>query len=924
MKRFQNVSKYRNAVLSAAKRGEGYTFQSSNECLNTAGDGPILAVSTRDLAFRSGSGNVVAIRALSDTGRTGTIHQVHVGAQVTDLQWSPFTAPNHTETLATAADDGAVKLWDFGRLPEAHPSSPAWNQTCHDGRIDNILFHPTAHGLLTTSGGPIIKLWDVTGSGNEPTLCISDAGDLVQSLSWKEDGSILVAVSKDNLLRVYDPRKGPAPITSGEAHAGIKPSRALFLGSSDLMFTTGFSQRRDREYAVWDSRNLSKPLVLTKLDTSPGAITPLYDSDTGMLFLVGKGETRITWLEVKTDGAASPITPGVLSFTSGTVLSAAALVRKTSLNVMDCEVARLLCAASDGNSIIPVSVTVPRKSHMEFHADLFPDAVSSDAALTAEQWFQGENALPDRLSLDPKKASRETMVSASTTGPPKETVESSTFTRLPAPNPAPSSAPLTSVPSSSKPVPASTPPPSAGQPIKPAPKFVLPKASSFRFITGKAQSAYDDLKGLSTTVPGESTALEVNDLHLAFPMTGSGGRIGIWPVGKTGRLPSKIPMIVCGSELMDFQLDPFDATSLVTATDDGKIRRWKVPSEGLAGDLSEPESSFTAHSNRITFSMFHPTISNLLLTASPEQGSPSVKLWNLKSQELVANMPHPDLVMGCCFNFYGTQLVTVCRDRQIRVFDLPGGKESLIGPSHEGIKGCRVLWLKDGNILSVGFGKASQRELRVYDATNLASPLFTTTIDTSPSLLIPFYDEDTSILYLTGRGESYTMMFEITSDGPQFLTRFDSGGSQQGLAFAPKTQCDVRAIEIAKGYRISQTAIETVSFTVPRLKKEFFQDDLYPPTSDTSKPMADVGDWLQGKKGNPSTIDMRPPDMIPLSQAPVEVKEQVRAIVLEREQTEAEVKAAGMKQMFELAQQTGEEEKLPQDELEGVDDDEWD
>lgn len=40
----------------------------------------------------------------------------------------------------------------------------------------------------------------------------------------------------------------------------------------------------------------------------------------------------------------------------------------------------------------------------------------------------------------------------------------------------------------------------------------------------------------------------------------------------------------------------------------------------------------------------------------------------------------------------------------------------------------------------------------------------------------------------------------------------------QGLAFLPKTECNVRDVEIAVGLMLTKTTIEPVAFRVPRVK----------------------------------------------------------------------------------------------------------
>lgn len=49
---------------------------------------------------------------------------------------------------------------------------------------------------------------------------------------------------------------------------------------------------------IRDIRNLSIPEKTLELDCSTGILMPLYDADTCMLFLAGKGDTTIAYMEV--------------------------------------------------------------------------------------------------------------------------------------------------------------------------------------------------------------------------------------------------------------------------------------------------------------------------------------------------------------------------------------------------------------------------------------------------------------------------------------------------------------------------------------------------------------------------------------------------------------------------------------------------
>lgn len=47
--------------------------------------------------------------------------------------------------------------------------------------------------------------------------------------------------------------------------------------------------------------------------------------------------------------------------------------------------------------------------------------------------------------------------------------------------------------------------------------------------------------------------------------------------------------------------------------------------------------------------------------------------------------------------------------------------------------------------------RVSERQIQVFKADSLNVPLNTVGLDVSPAILIPFYDEDSSTLFLTGK-----------------------------------------------------------------------------------------------------------------------------------------------------------------------------
>lgn len=167
----------------------------------------------------------------------------------------------------------------------------------------------------------------------------------------------------------------------------------------------------------------------------------------------------------------------------------------------------------------------------------------------------------------------------------------------------------------------------------------------------------------------------------------------------------------------------------------------------------------------------------------------------------------------------------------------------------------------------------------------------------------------------------------MTDEKPfcHYLTRFDAGGLQIGQTFMPKRVVNVRDVEVARAYRLTQDHIEKLTFSIPRARPEFFQDDVYPPTRVADEPAISAADWLAGGMAQLKLQDLCPDDMTRLSQAPpVEVKAKKYESREKGVMSEIEVREAVMDNMFSSMRDKSDAEILPQDLKEGVPDSDWD
>lgn len=122
-------------------------------------------------------------------------------------------------------------------------------------------------------------------------------------------------------------------------------------------------------------------------------------------------------------------------------------------------------------------------------------------------------------------------------------------------------------------------------------------------------------------------------------------------------------------------------------------------------------------------------------------------------------------------------------------------------------------------------------------------------IDSGSGVLIPHFDNETSILYIAGKGDGNIRYYEYDKDDLYELSQYGSTDPQRGFAVAPKHAVNVRENEVVKSFKtVFDHSIEPISFIVPR-RSELFQADIYPDCP-SSEPALSAEEWFGGKEVN--------------------------------------------------------------------------
>ncbi|KYQ89281.1 WD-40 repeat-containing protein [Tieghemostelium lacteum] len=864
---FLKVGKYRHINGRIDKRELWYAD------VNTSGSsasGTFIKANSKLIAlnWQSNTGTIGLIPLRQFGKRKGDNILVHAhSSTISDFDFDPF----HEFVLATGSEDTTLKIWNLkDALQEGKTTitEPVFTLSGHSKPIEALAFNPVAENILATiSGDKTLKIWDCS-SGQELKSFTFD--NVLISLSWNYNGSLLFATGKDLKNRVIDPRSGES-VQVGEGHQGVKPSRCVWLGNSPYVVTVGFSKMRERQLNLWDHRDLSKVKKTVTLDSSTGIINPIYDQDAQLLFISGNGDSTVRVFDLNTQFNPEPNFQELTPVGSDTPQKGLCALPKRALDIMEVEIDRLLKATA--NNIIPITFTLARKSKSSFAEDVFPNSASVKPALTTAEWLAGENRDPILMSLDPSlnpdRFDVDFKIASGQENTAQSAMSSIFFSES---SPETSTTKTESEPVQSTPV---------VQPVTPVvqepenitrtgiiPKIV--RTSKYRHIVGTPFQKNQFHTNLKVSGNTSNTCIAVNSQYVAVPYIGIGGPLAVLPLSAVGRQVT-VPCIEIGSSLCDFDLSQHNPSIVATGSEDSHIKIWKIPEGGLpknGKNYFTYEADLIGHNRKIISTNFHPTAENVLITTG---GDMVVKLWDLNQKsEKLSFQGHTDIITSISVNYTGDQFLTSSKDKKMRIFDPRSNQLISETTTHSGAKGGKSIWLgQNSTIFTVGFNKSSEREYQLWDSRNLNNYMSTAVLDHLSGVITPYFDEDTSVVFLAGKGDGTIRSYEINENEPyvHFLNEYSSGTPQIGVAQCQKQCVNVKKCEVARFYKVTDSTIEPIQMTIPRNRMEFFQDDIYPPTRST-KPVMTSDQWFAGETKAPTTVSLCPEGMVPLSKAP--------------------------------------------------------
>jgi len=372
----------------------------------------------------------------------------------------------------------------------------------------------------------------------------------------------------------------------------------------------------------------------------------------------------------------------------------------------------------------------------------------------------------------------------------------------------------------------------------------------------KPEHTYQNFK--LSTATGDHNYIKGNTKYFAVPTSAGGGALAIVPYEREGKQDAQPPCLDAHKgPVLDFDFNPFHDHIIATGGDDAHIMVWGITPGGLTADMREPLVDISEHQRKVSVMLFHPTAEHVLASGSADN---FVKILDVEKGASQFSVEHTGgVIYDVAWSYTGDQLFSACKDKFVRIIDPRSGKFAGEVEAHEGTKTTKLCFLgKEEKLLTAGFTRQSKRQFKIWDPRKFTKEIATSDIDQAAGVLMPFYDEDTNLLYLTGKGDGNIRYYEIVNDEPWqfFIGEYRSTTPCRGMAMLPKRICDVMKCEVARMLKLGTANVEPLPFIIPR-KSDLFQADLFPQCR-SGKPSTNATEFFGGKSAKPQLMELDP------------------------------------------------------------------
>ena len=350
-----------------------------------------------------------------------------------------------------------------------------------------------------------------------------------------------------------------------------------------------------------------------------------------------------------------------------------------------------------------------------------------------------------------------------------------------------------------------------------------------------------------STASTEGRLIAINSSFLAMAWSNL-GEIVVVDSSKPCRMKLEQPRIKGHrSSVLDLEFCPFSNDLLASTYDDCAVLLHKIPQEGLTTHITKEVQIYHKHTKKVPLVTFNPIASDVICSGA---FSGEIHVWNSLKADSYCELKADDTPTWLQWSPNGANIGCTTKNKFMNIFDVRSKNMIFNKQITEGFQASKFTWIDNEKFIVVGWNKLGNKELKLWDLRNQDKELTFYKLDNSKTVSTPFVDRESQLLYVIGKGEASTHIFDY-SEG-KFIKGINYSSKEPSICSVMfERKClDYNKLEVDRFARyVNSHKVYYVSFTIPR-RNPGFDPTLYPPVC-VGEPSLTYDDWVSGKNAEP-------------------------------------------------------------------------
>ena len=367
--------------------------------------------------------------------------------------------------------------------------------------------------------------------------------------------------------------------------------------------------------------------------------------------------------------------------------------------------------------------------------------------------------------------------------------------------------------------------------------------SAFRNLFGR-EAKYNyhhmDLSKAST----DGNKMAINNKFMALTWNYDRGGIAIFNPNEYsyGKYDQKLFKGHNG-KIFDLKFSPFRTDLLASASEDGTIKFWQIPEEGLKEHIKNDVQTYTGHKRKVSLLDFNPIAADVMGSSSVDY---TIQVWNMIKSETYASCKINGNPTSLEWNENGSLIAATDSEKKITVFDPRSNKIVFTTVVTDG-RGPKFVWTGNDTFAAVSICKKNEREFKHFDIRKIDNnELCRVKIDEQVSMLTPYFDHESKLLFTVGKGEGNVNVFDFNETIPHRCLNYATTNPSSCFAMFDRRTCDYNNNEVDKMAKwTAKNEIIYVSFYVMRREAKY-DASLFPHLL-SYEPTMTYDEWISGE-----------------------------------------------------------------------------